>query len=747
MNALLAHPPTDEELAAGDPRAPSLSDLKLPDVETYNRLKRWAKSPNIAMIGRTVDGDGNLSETDEGAEISDEMLQRIGMRCKREYDIDWNSCAEWREKTDQAMKLAMQIAEPKNYPWPKASNVIYPLMTTAAFQFAARAYPGMIPGKNVVKGLVIGDDKGVPAPAQVSQGLGQPGQGLTSPAPPSGPSAPAPANPNGQGWLIPPGAKQARADRVAEHMSYQLLDEQKEWEHEMDTLLHVLPITGCEFKKSFFDADAGHNVSLRVSAQNLVVNYKAKSLERAPRLTEEVQYYPLEVEEMEMAGTFRPISYTASEDGGDDEDAPRNFLEQHRWIDLDDDGYREPYIVTLHKESAQVVRIVARYEIDGIKWNATKGRIQKIEPVHYYTQYDFFPNLEGGIYGTGFGQLLRPINESINTTLNMMFDAEHLKTAGGGFVGKNLSMNAGAIRFQLGEYKAVNTNGQAIRDSILPLPAPGASPMLFELLGYLTEAGKEVSGIKDVLTGQTVPANLPATTMLAMIEQGLKQYTGILKRVFRSFKDELDKLYRLNRLYLDQEASYKVGDVWKTITRADYEKGSGVAPIGDPTMATDMQKLGRAQFLESMLGDPLMDHKEIRLRQLDAAQIPDADKLFVDNPPPNPAVVKTMMELQLAKQKLDVEQQHEEASLQLRARHDMALIEKEQANALLARAQAINQIAQADKAVQEAGVEWSAHQLDIIKAQMDAFASLATAGTAANVDPETTTPGTPEASQ
>jgi chaperonin GroES len=72
----------------------------------------------------------------------------------------------------------------------------------------------------------------------------------------------------------------------------------------------------------------------------------------------------------------------------------------------------------------------------------------------------------------------------------------------------------------------------------------GPSPVLFELLGFLVEAGKEIAAVKDVLTGDQKASNVPATTTLALIEQGLKVFTAIYKRVHRALKSELNKLYR-----------------------------------------------------------------------------------------------------------------------------------------------------------------------------------------------------------
>jgi chaperonin GroES len=54
--------------------------------------------------------------------------------------------------------------------------------------------------------------------------------------------------------------------------------------------------------------------------------------------------------------------------------------------------------------------------------------------------------------------------------------------------------------------------------------------------------------VKDVLTGDQQQHNVPATTTLAPIEQGLKTFTAIYKRVHLALKQELQKLYRLNRV-------------------------------------------------------------------------------------------------------------------------------------------------------------------------------------------------------
>lgn len=642
-----------------------------PDIQQHQKLLKYIDAVNIAE------------------DLDDELLSQIGERVVKEYEIDDNSRSDWKNKTDQAMDLAMQVAKEKQFPWPKAANVIWPLMTTASIQFAARAYPAIVQNRNVVKGVVIGSDDGEPQ-------IGQDGTPLVQVAP------------NGQAqpvWKVPPGIKQTRADGIAQHMSWQLLDEMPEWEPETDTLLHVLPIVGCHFRKSYFDPQEQRNMSLCVWAKKLVINYKAKSLETAPRITEELEFYPNEIETNFRSGIWLKQEFGPAKDAQDgDDDAPHQFLEQHRRLDLDEDGYAEPYIVTVHKDSHKVVRIVARYDADGIQFSQRTHKVVKIEPIHYYTKYDFLPNPDGGIYGVGFGQLLRPLNEATNTTLNQLLDAGTLQNTGGGFIGKGLSMNAGSIRFIMGEYKVVNVAGGTLRENIVPMQFPGPSSVLFQLLGMLIEAGKEVAAIKDILTGDTngTTANTPATTTLALIEQGLKVFTAIYKRIHRALKSELNKLYDLNRKYGDEKSQYKVGDTWKEITRQDYVLGSGVEPVSDPTMVSDMQRLGRAQFLMQFANDPFANGLEIRKRIMQAANIDNIDKILNEQPAPNPAIIAKGLEL-------------EQKGVEAHARASLLRAQEVQAYS-----QAIKNLADADAEVGDQHLQWLNLQLQAWEKQFEA---------------------------
>lgn len=529
--------------------------------------------------------------------LDDEIVRKIGMEVTRGYDADSSSRADWERMMEAAMDLAMQVTKEKSWPWPKAANVKYPLITTGAIQFSARAYPAIVQGEQVVKGMVIGPD--------------------------------------------PDGSKKDRADRVGHHMSYQLLEQIEDWDEDTDKLLMQIAIVGCCFRKTFFDSTLGRPRSEMVTAKYVVYDH-ATPFKDLRRITQCLTLYKNGVVERVRGDVYVDVQLATPAGATLDDDPAYEFLEQHCWYDLDDDGYKEPYIVTVVKETSEVARIVARFDEDGIYLNA-RGEVSKIEPVSYWTKYPFMPNPDGGSYDVGLGLLLNPINETINTVLNQMLDAGTLANTGGGFIGTGLKMKGGAAKFVPGELKPVDAGNGKIADSIYHIQFPGPSPVLFQLLGMLIEAGKDISSVKDILTGEQQGVNQPATTTLALIEQGQKVFSAIYKRVHRSLKQEFAKLFRLNKLYLQPEDYYRFQDKSEPIYLEDYQgDGTDVAPVSDPNLVSDAQELTRAEALMQFKGDPFINQVELRRGYLKALKVQDIDTLLIKDPPAPPQDPKVM---------------------------------------------------------------------------------------------------------
>jgi chaperonin GroES len=534
------------------------------------------------------------------------VVSKIGMEVVRGFEIDEASRVDWVRQTKLAMDLAMQVTEKKSWPWPGAANVKYPLITSAAIQFSARAYPAIVRGEDVVKGMVIGPD--------------------------------------------PDGAKKARADRIGHHMSYQVLEEIVDWDEEEDKLLLQMAIVGCSFRKTYFDTMLGRPCSDLVPAKDLVYDH-ATPWGKLRRKTQCLRLFKNEVIERVRGEVFEDVHLGMPAGETNDEDGHHEFLEQHCWYDLDEDGYKEPYVVTVVKETGEVARIVARFDEDGILLNR-KHEVAKIEPVEYFTKYAFMPNPDGGSYDVGLGMLLNPINETVNTVLNQLLDAGTLANTGGGFIGSGLKMKGGAARFAPGEFKSVDNSGQKIGDNIYHMQFQGPNAVLFQLLGLLIDAGKDISSVKDILTGDQ-QTNQTATTTLALIEQGQKVFSAIYKRVHRSLKKEFKLLFRLNKLYLKPEDYYSFQDKQEPIYLEDYQgDNTNVAPVSDPNLVSDAQELARAEALMQFKDDPFFNPIELRRNYLTALKVQNIDELLVKEapkPPEDPRVLKVMADIEAQK--------------------------------------------------------------------------------------------------
>jgi chaperonin GroES len=577
----------------------------------------------------------------EGVNIAEKLdeheLSQIGEDCLRGYEQDKESRHEWETAADEWIKLAQQCKEERTYPWPNASNVKYPLMTTAAMQFAARAYPSLVPSNGqIVKAKVIGKD--------------------------------------------PDGSKLELASRVSLYMSHQIMYKMPYWEEEMDKMLIQLPVIGMMFKKTYWDSVKKTPVSTLISPKNLVVNYWTRNLKESERISEYIEMSPRVLKERQMAKQFLDIDLGAApipEDStfsGNDSTVPYILIEQHTFLDLDDDGYQEPYIVTFHKETGKVLRIAARFEEEGIHMD-DDGTLLKIEPLQYYTKFGFVPNPDGSFYDIGFGSLLGPINESVNTLINQLIDAGTLNNLQGGFLGKGLRLRMGDHGFRPGEWKAVNATGDDLKKQIVPLPTKEPSAVLFQLMGSMITSGKELASVAEIFTGKMPGQNTPATTTMASIEQGMKVFTAVYKRIFRSLEEEFKKIYDINRVYLNPNEYQEVIDM--TIGPDDFGSSYDVCPGADPTAVSQTEKLMKAQGLMELLGSGMLNPVEVVKRVLEAQEQPNWEQLLnpqvaqtgqAPEPPPDPKLQEMQMKGQLEQQKMQMQGEQQQHKMELESR-------------------------------------------------------------------------------
>jgi chaperonin GroES len=557
-------------------------------------------SSSISLDKETISAPNLADRFDE------RDLQAIGNFVYEGYERDEGSRSRWIRRSEAAMDLALQLQKAKTFPWPGCSNVAFPLVTIGALQFHAKAYPTLIQGTEVVKMRVVGED--------------------------------------------PDGKKTARARRVSTHMSYQVLEEDQSWEEQHDRLFLNYSVVGTAFVKTFHSNALDHNVSELVLARDLVLDYYAKSLESCPRITHLIPYTRNAIRERVMDGTFRDVlgegwyqapqlperrPEEASRDtrrgiqppATPDEQTPFIGLEQHVDLDLDQDGYAEPYIITIEKRSRAVLRIVTAFDneedITRVQVGRHRGEIISIQKNQHFTKYGFIPSPDGGIYDLGFGILLGPLNESVNTIINQMIDAGSFSLVSGGFLGRGAKLPGGVVRARPFEWTNIGGTAEDLQKSIVPFPKNEPSAVLFQLLGLLIDYVNRISGATDAVVGINPGQNTPAQTQQSMVEMGMKIYTAIFKRTWRSMKEEFKKLYILNARYLPEGRFGKA-------QRSDYtDDPNAIVPSADPNIVSEQMQQMQAKDLYALAkSEPGFVMPSVVKRVLSAMRVEAPDEVY-----------------------------------------------------------------------------------------------------------------------
>lgn len=566
--------------------------------------KEVIESPNIAEMFEEAD------------------LKLLGAHIYEAYKADVQSREPWIRRNTAALDLAMQVQRDKNFPWPNSANVAFPLITIAALQFHSRAYPAIIPNADPVQCKVNGPD--------------------------------------------PDGTKTAKAEKVGKYMSWQLMEQDTDWEEQLDRALIYVPIAGTGWKKTYWDGGKECNQSDFLPATDLVLSYWAKSVSDCPtkthiipmsrntmysRVMEEV-FCDIREEEWYLSDAPMP-NQSAEKEARDNrlgatapqptENTPFICLEQHCCLDLDGDGYEEPYIVTIEESTQCVLRIVCRFDRESDIEKTASGEIIRINGTEYFTKIPFLPSPDGGIMDIGFGTLLGPLNESVNSTINQLLDAGTLANTAGGFLGRGAKIRGGVYNFSPFQWNRVDSTGDDLKKSILPLPTREPSNVLFQLLSLLINYTEKISGAVDVTTGGNPGQNTPASTFQGMVSQGEKVYAAIFKRIWRSMKEEFKKLYLLNGRYLPAEGAM-FGGVRNYVVRADFlGDPSAIVPVADPNILSDQARLAQAQALKSLsVNNPAYDVDEVEKTLLRALKISNIDQIYkgVKNAPPPPPDIK-----------------------------------------------------------------------------------------------------------
>jgi len=589
--------------------------------------------------------------------LDENQRNKIAQDVMTGYKEDYQSMKDWITASDAILE---QIKIDLSTKPDGTSNVKYPLLTTAVVQFASRAYPTIVQSSNVVR--------------------------LKINVPPDDPK---------YGPIL------SEADKVAQAISAYLLEDLDYWETDLDILLQRYAAIGFAVKKTFWCGVKKRMESYLLGHRDVIFNNSADSFSELHRITHVRRLQYRIVKERARQGSYIPLpddyspdSYfqtEKSENSGTPAKNVETLLEQHCYIDLDNDGLEEPYVVTVHERTAKVLRIDPRFDEESIVWSkdlpdTVADEVQKgariaeasssyevvsIKAREFFTPFNFLPPLSGGVIGMGFGTLMFALTEAVSTIINQLIDAGTLSNNPPGFVSSEIRAQKGTFTYKRGEYKSMPYSGNAFANAFYTIPIKEPSHVLYSLMGSLIAASDKMTSSSGLMAGQNAPTNQPATTTLALLKEGRNVMNKIFKSFHRSAKMEYKKIFEG---YRDHNQS-KLGQFLR-------EHGLDLVPHSDPIMANDDINLAKAQAVREIMGMPGVNPVAATTRYLQLVGIPGYQALIMQPPPP-PDPSKDMDNV-LAMAKLEIDKSRvavKEAEAITKAKAADAHIQKELAEA------------------------------------------------------------------
>ena len=535
---------------------------------TEELAEEVVEQPDGLPIDVEVEGEEQVEEErpqdDFNANLAEDMDERelkdMAMELIEEYKKDKTSRKEWEDAYIKGLDLLGTKYQEVTKPFKGASGVTHPLLAESVTQFQAQAYKELVPSDGPVRTQVIG---------------------LQTPA------------------------TEQQADRVKDYMNYLLMEEMEDYTTDMDQMLFYLPLSGSTFKKIYYDALLDRPVSKFIPAEDLVVPYYASDLKDCERITHVIKMTQNEVTKKMAAGFYRDIELIDSSSEPDSvqkklnelegvkgtgSDYLNTILEMH--VDLNLDDYEDfddkakkikiPYIVTIDEGSGEVLSIYRNYKPGDLSYSRTE----------YFVHYKFLPGL--GFYGFGLTHMIGGLSQAATQSLRQLIDAGTLKNLPAGFKSRGIRVRDDDQPIQPGEFRDVDAPGGNIRDQFFNLPFTEPSPTLYNLMGFVVQAGQKFAAITDTAVGNDTQNRAVGTTM-ALMERGSRVMSGVHKRCYYAMRLEFKILARLCGEYLPPEYPYDVYGGPRQIKQADFDNRVDILPVADPNIMSMAQRVTLAQ--------------------------------------------------------------------------------------------------------------------------------------------------------
>ena len=536
------------------------------------------------------------------AEVFDDgVLQSMAIEYLDYIDVDKESRKQRDKQYEEGLKrTGLGKDAPGGATFDGASKVVHPVMAESCVDFAASAAKELLPPDGIVKSSIKGEADRM---------------------------------------------KERIADRKVNFMNWQFTEQIPEYRDEMEQLLTQLPLGGSQFLKWRYESEQRRPTCEWVAIDNILLPWASTNFYTSPRVTEVQDITEDTYLQRIEQGVYRDLenfNYTSDaplteqtrsekannkiegkEEPSKNIDGLRRIYEITCFMRLDDDleteGRRAPYILTIDETSSKVLSLYRNWESGD----------EKLEKLDWYVEFKFIP--WRGAYAIGLPQLIGGLSAALTGSLRALLDAAHINNSQ-----TMLKLKGGRIGGQsdrIEPTQVIEIEGAPgvddVRKIAMPMPFNAPSNVLFQLLGWLTDAAKGVVTTSEEKIGEA-NNNMPVGTTQALIEQGAKVFSSIHARLHRSQAKSLAIVSRINHWYLD-EMDNQSGEEIKV---RDFAANNDVRPVSDPNIFSETQRLAQNQALLQMATSAppgMFNIRAVYQRVLEQLKIPGVNEVL-----PNP---------------------------------------------------------------------------------------------------------------
>lgn len=486
-----------------------------------------------------------------------------------------------------------------------ASKVVHPVMAEACVDFAARAIKELFPPDGPVKTKIIGE--------------------VTE-------------------------QKVEVAERKRDYMNWQLTEQIEEYRDEQEQMLTQLPLGGSQFLKLWYDEQKKRPCAEFVPIDNVYLPFASGNFYTASRVTEVQDITQEEFELRVKSKLYKDVDlYVTSQSPdetkpqkandkiegrsskSDNIDGVRRVFHIFTWLELEDDNYckgeRAPYILMIDENESSVIGLYRNWE-DG------DDTYTKLD---WLIEFKFIP--WRGAYAIGLPHLIGGLSAALTGALRALLDSAHINTAPTMLKLKGAKISGQSTTIEPTQVSEIEgaPGVDDVRKIAMPVPFNPPSPVLFQLLGWLTDAAKGVVTTSEEKIAD-VTSNAPVGTTQALIEQGAAVFSSIHARLHDSQRRVFRVLARLNRWYLEEQRKNEIVEDLE-ISSADFKSNADIIPVSDPHIFAESQRYAQIQTLaaRAQANPDLYNRLAVEKRILKQIKLPDINEVL-----PDPQDVKDM---------------------------------------------------------------------------------------------------------